>query len=183
MFANEAGLGTASIAFSAVNTNKPVVQGFIAMIQPFVDTVIVGATTAFIVVVSGAYLNVDGLAGIELTSKAFASAFPFFPILLTVMVTCFVMSTMLCGSYYGTSSWQFLFGHEKWKLRIFQVIYCVFIVAGSAMNFKSIINLSDAVTLFLAVPNLIAVFALSGVVMRELDKYCLKYNILGKENE
>lgn len=183
MFANEAGLGTASIAFSAVNTNKPVVQGFIAMIQPFVDTVIVGATTALIVVVSGAYLNVDGLAGIELTSKAFASAFSFFPILLTIMVTCFVMSTMLCGSYYGTSSWQFLFGHEKWKLRIFQVIYCVFIVAGSAMNFKSIINLSDAVTLFLAVPNLIAVFALSGVVMRELDKYCLKYDILGKKNE
>ena len=182
MFANEAGLGTASIAFSAVNTNKPVVQGFIAMIQPFVDTVIVGATTAFIVVVSGAYLNVDGLAGIELTSKAFASAFPFFPILLTIMVTCFVMSTMLCGSYYGTSSWQFLFGHEKWKLRIFQVIYCVFIVAGSAMNFKSIINLSDAVTLFLAVPNLIAVFALSGVVMKELNKYCEKYDILGKEN-
>jgi len=182
MFANEAGLGTASIAFSAVNTNNPVAQGFIAMIQPFVDTVIVGTATAFIVVVSGTYLDVSGLAGIELTSKAFASAFPFFPILLTIMVSCFVMSTMLCGAYYGTNSWQFLFGHEKWKLRVFQLIYCGFIVAGSAMNFKSIINLSDAVTLFLAVPNLIAVFILSEVVMKELKKYCSRYKISEKGN-
>ncbi len=177
MFANEAGLGTAPIAFSAVRTNKPVAQAFIAMLQPFVDTVIVGAATAFVIVVSGVYLQSSGLAGIELTSKAFATVCPFFPILLTFMASCFVLSTMLCGSYYGIKGWTFLFGDTKLTTRTFQVIYCIFIIIGSAMNFKSIINLSDAFTLFLAVPNLIAVFILSDVVIKELKRYCKKYNV------
>ena len=180
MFANESGLGTAPIAFSAVNTNKPVAQAFISMLQPFVDTVIVGVATAFVIVVSKAYLTVDGIAGIELTSKAFATICPAFPIILTIMASCFVLSTMLCGSYYGLKAWGFLFGESKFKSRIFQIIYCLCIIAGSAMNFQSIINLSDAVTLFLAVPNLIAVFALSGVVIKELKRYCERYEIGGK---
>ena len=180
MFANESGLGTAPIAFSAVNTNKPVVQAFISMLQPFVDTVIVGVATAFVIVISKAYLTVDGIAGIELTSKAFGTICPFFPVVLTVMASCFVLSTMLCGSYYGLKAWGFLFGDTKVKTRIFQTIYCICIVAGSAMNFKSIINLSDAVTLFLAVPNLIAVFALSNVVVKELKRYCERYEVGGK---
>ena len=177
MFANESGLGTAPIAFSAVNTNKPVAQAFISMLQPFVDTVIVGVATAFVIVVSKAYLTVDGIAGIELTSKAFATICPAYPILLTIMASCFVLSTMLCGSYYGLKAWGFLFGDSKNKTRVFQTIYCLCIIAGSAMNFQSIINLSDAVTLFLAVPNLIAVFALSGVVIKELKRYCERYNV------
>lgn len=177
MFANEAGLGTAPIAFSAVKTNKPAAQAFIAMLQPFVDTVIVGSATAFVIVVSGEYLRSTGLAGIELTSRAFGSVSPFFPLLLTVMASCFVLSTMLCGSYYGVKAWNFLFGEEKSKTLTFQIIYCLFIIIGSAMNFKSIINLSDGFTLFLAVPNLIAVFMLSGVIMKELRRYCDKYGI------
>ncbi len=185
MFANEAGLGTAPIAFSAVKTNKPVAQAFIAMLQPFVDTVIVGSATALVIVVSGVYLQNSGLAGIELTSKAFATVCPFFPLLLTIMASCFVLSTMLCGSYYGIKGWTFLFGDTKLTTRTFQVIYCIFIIIGSAMNFKSIINLSDAFTLFLAVPNLVAVFILSNVVVKELKRYCKKYNVglfkMGKE--
>ena len=181
MFANESGLGTAPIAFSAVNTNKPVAQAFISLLQPFVDTVIVGVATAFVIVVSGAYLTVDGIAGIELTSKAFATICPLFPIILTLMASCFVLSTMLCGSYYGLKAWNFLFGEGVNRSRIFQAFYCICIIAGSAMNFKSIINLSDAVTLFLAVPNLIAVFALSGVVIKELKRYCKRYQIGPKE--
>lgn len=177
MFANESGLGTAPIAFSAVNTNKPVAQAFISMLQPFVDTVIVGVATAFVIVVSKVYLNVNGIAGIELTSKAFATICPWYPIILTIMASCFVISTMLCGSYYGLKAWNFLFGYSNIKNRIFQSIYCICIIAGSAMNFKSIINLSDAVTLFLAIPNLIAVFALSGVVIKELKRYCERYEI------
>ena len=177
MFANESGLGTAPIAFSAVNTNKPVAQAFISMLQPFVDTVIVGVATAFVIVVSKAYLTVDGIAGIELTSKAFGTICPCFPIVLTIMASCFVLSTMLCGSYYGLKAWGFLFGDSIKKTRIFQAIYCICIIAGSAMNFQSIINLSDAVTLFLAVPNLIAVFALSGVIIKELKRYCERYKI------
>ena len=177
MFANESGLGTAPIAFSAVNTNKPVAQAFISMLQPFVDTVIVGVATAFVIVVSKVYLTVDGIAGIELTSKAFATICPAYPILLTVMASCFVLSTMLCGSFYGLKAWGFLFGDSKTKTRVFQAIYCLCIIAGSAMNFQSIINLSDAVTLFLAVPNLIAVFALSGIVIKELRRYCERYNV------
>ena len=177
MFANEAGLGTAPTAFAAVKTSKPVAQAFIAMLQPFVDTCIVGVSTAFVIVVSGEYLNVHGVAGIELTSKAFATAFSFFPILLTVMASFFVMGTMLCGSYYGLQGWHFLVGESKIKTRFFQLLYCICIVIGSAMNFKSIINLSDAVTLFMAVPNLFALFILSNVVVKEVKRYCKKYDV------
>lgn len=177
MFANEAGLGTAPIAFSAVKTSKPVAQAFIAMLQPFVDTVIVGAATAFIIVVTGSYLNATGIEGIELTSRAFATVCPFFPVLLTFMAACFVLSTMLCGSYYGTKSWTFLFGESQATTRTFQIIYCLFIIIGSAMNLKSVVNLSDAFTLFLAVPNLIAVFLLSDIIIKELKRYCRRYNI------
>lgn len=177
MFSNEAGLGTASIAFSAVKTNKPVAQAFIAMLQPFVDTIIVGTATAFVILVSGEYLNSGGLAGIELTSRAFGSAFHFYPILFTVMVSCFVLSTLLCGSYYGLKAWHFLFGENAKNTKVFQIIYCVFIIIGSAMNFKSIINVSDAFTLFLAVPNLFAVFMLSNVIMKELKRYCKRYDV------
>ena len=177
MFANEAGLGTAPTAFAAVKTNKPVAQAFIAMLQPFVDTCIVGVATAFVIIVSGEYLNVHGIAGIELTSKAFASAFSFFPILLTIMASFFVMGTMLCGSYYGLKNWQFLVGDSKLKTRSFQLLYCLCIIIGSAMNFKSIINLSDAVTLFMAVPNLFALFILSNVVVKEVKRYCKKYDV------
>lgn len=177
MFANESGLGTAPIAFSAVKTSKPVAQGFIAMLQPFVDTVIVGSATAFIIVVTGVYKSVDGLAGIELTSQAFESVCPHFSIALTIMASCFVLSTMLCGSYYGVKAWNFLFGESMVKTRSFQIIYCLFIIIGSAMNFKSIINLSDAFTLFLAVPNLFAVFMLSNVVIKEIKRYCNRYKI------
>lgn len=180
MFANESGLGTAPIAFSAVNTNKPVVQAFVSMLQPFVDTVIVGVSTALVIVVSKAYLTVDGIAGIELTSKAFGTVCPFFPVLLTIMASCFVLSTMLCGSYYGLKAWGFLFGDSIRKTRIFQAIYCICIIAGSAMNFQSIINLSDAVTLFLAIPNLIAVFILSNVIIKELKRYCERYDVCPK---
>lgn len=177
MFANEAGLGTAPIAFSAVKTSKPVAQAFIAMLQPFVDTVIVGSSTAFIIVVTGAYLTSGGVEGIELTSRAFGSVCPIFPALLTIMAVFFVLSTMLCGSYYGTKSWTFLFGESKFKTRIFQIIYCVFIVIGSAMNLKSVVGLSDGFTLFLAVPNLIAVFLLSDIIMKEIKRYCKRYSI------
>ncbi len=178
MFANEAGLGTAPIAFSAVKTSKPVAQAFIAMLQPFVDTVIVGSATAFIIVVTGAYKDFLGTAaGIELTSHAFETVCPFFPVLLTIMAAFFVLSTMLCGSYYGVKSWTFLFGDTKLKTRIFQIIYCVFIVIGSAMNLKSVVGLSDGFTLFLAVPNLIAVFLLSDIIMKELKRYCKKYQV------
>ena len=178
MFANEAGLGTAPIAFSAVKTNKPVAQAFIAMLQPFVDTVIVGSATAFIIVVTGAYKDFLGNpAGIELTSHAFETVWVYFPILLTIMAMFFVLSTMLCGSYYGVKSWTFLFGESKIKTRTFQIIYCIFIVIGSAMNLKSVVGLSDGFTLFLAVPNLIAVFLLSGIIMKELKRYCKKYGV------
>ena len=96
------------------------------------------------------------------------------------MASCFVLSTMLCGSYYGLKAWNFLFGEGKGKTRTFQAIYCLCIIAGSAMNFQSIINLSDAVTLFLAVPNLIAVFMLSNIVIKELKRYSEKYNVSKK---
>ena len=151
--------------------------------EKFINHLYSSYSTAFIIVVTGAYLNSNGIEGIELTSKAFASVCPFFPVLLTFMACCFVLSTMLCGSYYGTKSWTFLFGESKLTTRTFQIIYCLFIIIGSAMNLKSVVNLSDAFTLFLAVPNLFAVFLLSDIIMKELKRYCRKYSIGVFKNE
>ena len=148
---NEAGTGAAAIVYAAAQTKEHISQGFVALLETFLTGVLC-LFTSFAIVFSGVLENqtIGQISGIELASNAFQSVLSFFPIILSVIAVLFAMSTLISWAYYGQKAWCFLFGESTNKIRIFQALYCLCIIAGSAMNFQSIINLSDAVTLFLA---------------------------------
>jgi len=174
---NEAGVGSAPIAYAAVKTHEPVSQGFVSLLEPFIDTVIVCSITAFVIIVTGAYQDTSGLVGAELTSRAFASVMPFFPYVLAVVIIMFALSTLISWSYYGLKAWNYLFGEGVKRTRTFQVIFCIFIVIGSSMNMMSVIHFTDAMLFGMAVPNLIAIYLLTPQVLRDLKDYCRRYNV------
>lgn len=174
---NEAGVGSAPIAYAAVKTHEPVSQGFVSLLEPFIDTIIVCSITAFVIIVTGTYHNTEGIAGAELTSRAFESVLPFFPYVLAVVITMFALSTIISWSYYGLKAWNFLFGEGKKRTRTFQLIFCAFIVIGSSMNMMSVIHFTDAMLFGMAVPNLIAIYLLTPQVLRDVKDYCQRYNV------
>ena len=188
-FSNEAGIGSAAIAHSAVRTKEPVTEGYVALLEPFIDTVVICTMTALVIVISGV-LNVDpetGLyiwnaeagristegevVGVALTSAAYARALPWFPVLLAVAVVLFAFSTMISWSYYGLKAWTYLFGEGKAKETVFKVIFCVFIVIGAAANLGPVIDFSDAMLFSMAIVNIIALYLLMPIVKRELGSY------------
>ncbi len=180
---NEAGVGSAPIAYAAVKTHEPVSQGFVSLLEPFIDTILVCSITAFVIIVTGTYQDTSGLAGAELTSRAFASVLPFFPYVLAVVIIMFALSTLISWSYYGLKAWNFLFGEGEKRTRTFQIIFCVFIVIGSSMNMMSVIHFTDAMLFGMAVPNLIAIYLLTPQVMRDLKDYCRRYKVGIYKNE
>ena len=175
--ANEAGVGSAPIAYSAVQSKEPVSQGFVALLEPFIATVIICNLTGLIVVITQQYLKTPDLTGAPLVSEAFASIFPFFPKILAVVIILFALSTLISWSYYGVKAWSFLFGESSVSVKIFQFIYCVVIVIGSSMNMQSVIDFTDAMMFTMAFPNLLAVYILLPVILKELKAYCIKYNV------
>ncbi len=174
---NEAGVGSAPIAYAAVKTHEPVSQGFVSLLEPFIDTILVCSITAFVIIVTGTYQDANGLAGAELTSRAFESVIPFFPYVLAFVIIMFALSTIISWSYYGLKAWNFLFGEGEKRTRTFQLIFCVFIVIGSSMNMMSVIHFTDAMLFAMAVPNLIAIYLLTPQVMEDLKDYCRRYNV------
>ncbi len=168
-FSNEAGVGSAAIAHSAVQTNRPVTEGFVALYEPFVDTVVVCTITALVIIITGSLdPSVDG---VQLTSNAFESAISWFPWVLTLAVVLFAFSTMISWSYYGLKSWTFLFGESKAADITFKLLFLVFVILGSSMQLGAVIGFSDAMIFAMAFPNLLGVYLLLPVVKRELDEY------------
>lgn len=168
-FSNEAGVGSAAIAHSAVQTSRPVTEGFVALYEPFVDTVVVCTITALVIIITGSLdPSVDG---VQLTSNAFESAISWFPWVLTLAVVLFAFSTMISWSYYGLKSWTFLFGESKAADITFKLLFLVFVVIGSSMQLGAVIGFSDAMIFAMAFPNLLGVYFLLPVVKRELDEY------------
>ena len=181
---NEAGVGSSPIAYAAVKTNEPVSQGFVSMIEPFFDTVIICSMTAFVIVLTGEYQNYTaGISGIELTSAAFQNVFPFFPYVLAVVIILFALSTILSWAYYGQKAWTFLVGEGKKRIKFYQIVFCLFIVIGSCMNIKSVIDFTDATYLVMAAPNLIAILILIKDIKSELKEYCKKHNLIFAMNK
>jgi len=171
-FSNEAGVGSAAIAHSAVQTNRPVTEGFVALYEPFVDTVVVCTITALVIIITGTWdPSVDPSAGVQLTSKAFESAFPWFPWVLSVAVLLFAFSTMISWSYYGLKSFTFLFGESKVTDTTYKVLFLIFVILGSSMHLGSVIDFSDAMIFAMAFPNLLGCYFLLPVVKKELDEY------------
>jgi AGCS family alanine or glycine:cation symporter len=175
-FSNEAGVGSAAIAHSAVQTNRPVTEGFVALYEPFIDTIVVCTITALVIIITGTWdPSVDPSAGVQLTSKAFESAFTWFPYVLTLAVLLFAFSTMISWSYYGLKSWTFLFGESKVSDTTFKVLFLVFVIVGSSMQLGSVIDFSDAMIFAMAFPNLLGCYFLLPVVKKELDEYWADY--------
>lgn len=170
-FSNEAGIGSAPIAHSAVKTKFPASEGIVALLEPFVDTVIVCTMTALVIIITGAYINVDGLSGVDLTSSAFETIIPWFPYVLTFAVVLFAFSTMLSWSYYGLQSWMFLFGRSKAADVTYKVIFCFFIIIGAGASLDAVIDFSDAMIFAMLVPNMVGLLILMPEVRTELKKY------------
>lgn len=174
---NEAGVGSAPIAYAAARTNEPLSQGFISLLEPFFDTVILCSITALVIVITGAYTNYStGITGVALTSSAFESKIAIFPYILAIVIILFALSTLISWSYYGQKAWNYIFGEGKKRTRAFQVIYCLFVVIGSSISIKSVIDLTDATMLAMSIPNIIAMYILMPDLRRDLVQYCKKHN-------
>jgi len=171
-FSNEAGIGSAAIAHSAVRTNRPVTEGFVALYEPFIDTVVVCTITALVIIITGTWdPNVDPSAGVQLTSSAFESAISWFPWVLTLAVVLFAFSTMISWSYYGLKCWTFLFGESRATDVSYKLLFLVFVILGSSMQLGSVIDFSDAMIFAMAFPNILGLYFLLPVVRKELDEY------------
>ncbi len=174
-FSNEAGIGSASIAHSAVKTKFAASEGMVALLEPFIDTVVVCTMTALVLVITGnvaaenATLN-DAQA-ILLTSSAFASVISWFPYVLTIAVVLFAFSTMISWSYYGFQGWAFLFGRTKRTEYTYKILFLIFVVIGSAASLGSVIGFSDAMIFAMMVPNMIGLILLAPKVKEELNRY------------
>ena len=186
-FSNEAGVGSAAIAHSAVRTNEPITEGFVSLLEPLIDTVVICTMTALVITISGQLIfdpdlgkyvldgsriaTVDGNTGVALTSAAFGSAISWFPIILAFAVVLFAFSTMISWSYYGLKAWTYLFGEGKTTELVFKLIFCVFVIIGAAASLGPVIDFSDAALFSMAVVNIFALYFLVGFVRDELKSY------------
>jgi len=171
-FSNEAGVGSASIAHSAAATAEPVREGIVALLEPFIDTILVCTMTGLVVVITGAYED-GGSEGVLMTSKAFATVLPWFPKVLSLAVFLFAFSTMISWSYYGERCWTFLFGAQFSML--YKVIFLGFVVFGSILKLGNVIDFSDLMILGMSFPNILGAVLLSGKVRDALKNYWGRY--------
>jgi AGCS family alanine or glycine:cation symporter len=169
-FSNEAGIGSAPIAHSAVKTKFAASEGIVALLEPFIDTVIVCTTTALVIVMAGTY-DTPGLEGVAITSAAFEGAISWFPIVLAVAVILFAFSTMISWSYYGMQAWAHIFGRSKAAELVYKLIFCCFVVIGASMSLGSVIGFSDAMIFAMSVPNVIAMYLLMPKVKEEYARF------------
>ena len=187
-FSNEAGIGSASIAHSAVKTKYPASEGLVALLEPFIDTVLVCTMTALVLIIC----NGDGTImtygqevsqGVEVTSAAFESQISFFPLILTIAVVLFAFSTMISWSYYGYQAWTFLFGRSKGAEYSYKGLFCLFVIVGAASQLGSVIGFSDAMIFAMLVPNMIGLFVLAPVARQELKKFMDKIKSVEAQGE
>jgi alanine or glycine:cation symporter, AGCS family len=174
-FSNEAGLGSAAIAHSAVKTREPMTEGFVALWEPFIDTVVICTMTALVIVVTGEYLK-TGMGGVELTSDAFSTVISWFPYVLTVAVFLFAYSTMITWGYYGVKAMGFLTNENKGAQYLFKLVFLSSLVIGCTLNLSSIVDIADAMIFTMAIPNIIGLYLLLPKVKRELNSYLSRLN-------
>ena len=171
-FSNEAGVGSASIAHSAAKTKEPVSEGIVALLEPFIDTVVVCTMTALVLIFTGFAENNQGFEGAELTSAAFAHALGgWSKIVLAFSAVLFAFSTMISWSYYGLKSWTYLFGDSKVADYSYKSIFLLFIIVGSSSTLGAVIDFSDMMILGMAFPNIFALYFFAGEIKKDLVDY------------
>lgn len=177
-FSNEAGIGSASIAHAAARTNTPVREGLVALLEPFLDTVLICTMTALVIIFTGVYETFPGLGGAPLTSAAFEDVIGWFPVVLVVAIFFFAFSTMISWSYYGLQGFLFLSAKFSSRKKIFtftyQILFLLFVVLGAATNLKDVIAFSDMMILGLAFPNLLGLLFMGKEVYQDLQNYLRK---------
>lgn len=173
VFSNEAGIGSASIAHSAVRTNEPVTEGMVSLLEPFIDTIVICTITALVIGTS--QVANPGFAGdatgIAMTSAAFETQISWFPIPLAFAGMLFAFSTMISWSYYGLKGWTYLFGEGANGQMIYKLIFCAFVALGCVVQLGPILDISDALVFLICVPNILGLYILAPIVKRELDSY------------
>ncbi|GLU42397.1 alanine glycine permease [Muricauda sp. NBRC 101325] len=174
-FSNEAGVGSASIAHSAVRTKYPASEGLVALLEPFIDTVVVCTMTALVLIITGnvdpSNASLNDADAILLTSGAFESVISWFPYILTIAVVLFAFSTQISWSYYGYQAWAYLFGRTKRTEYTYKIIFCLFVIVGASASLGSVIGFSDAMIFGMMVPNMVGIVILAPKVKAELKKY------------
>jgi AGCS family alanine or glycine:cation symporter len=170
-FSNEAGVGSASIAHSAAKTDEPVSEGIVALLEPFIDTVVVCTMTALVLIFTGYADDSQGLQGAGLTSAAFGQSFEWFKHVLTVAIVLFAFSTMISWSYYGLKAVTFLFGNSKWVDYSYKLVFMLFVVIGAASGLDAVIDFSDFMVLGMAFPNILGLLIMSGEVKADMIDY------------
>ncbi len=173
-FSNEAGIGSASIAHAAVKTRFAASEGLVALLEPFIDTVVVCTMTALVLIVTGQIqvgAEISDAQGVVLTANALASGVWWFPYLLALAVILFAFSSMISWSYYGYQAWSFLFGRGKPMEYLYKSIFCLFVIVGAAAGLDSVTDFSDAMIFSMLVPNMIGLFILVPKVKEELTRY------------
>lgn len=170
-FSNEAGVGSASIAHSAAKTDEPVSEGSVALLEPFIDTVVICTMTALVLIFTGYAQDPDGLSGAALTSAAFGQQFGWFQHVLTIAIVLFAFSTMISWSYYGLKATTYLFGHSKLVVVLYKVVFCGFVVVGCSAGLGAVIDFSDFMVLGMAFPNILGLLFLSGEVRQDMKNY------------
>lgn len=173
VFSNEAGIGSASIAHSAVRTNEPVTEGVVSLLEPFIDTIVICTLTALVIgttMVAAPDFAGDA-TGVAMTSAAFERQFSWFPIPLAFAAVLFAFSTMISWSYYGLKGWTYLFGEGSAGQVVYKVIFCVFVALGCVVQLGPILDISDALVFLICVPNIFGLYVLAPIVRAEMQSY------------
>lgn len=173
VYSTEAGLGSATIAHAAAKTNEPVSEGMVALMEPFIDTVVVCTITALVIIISGAYIVPAGadVNAFHITSQAFGSKISWFPYVLAFAALLFAFSTIISWGYYISKIWGFVFGEGKNSMRIFKFVYCIALIPGAALHPTEVIDLMDSMFFLMAIPNVIGIFIMAPILKRELKSY------------
>ncbi len=172
-FSNEAGIGSAAIAHSTVRTQEPVSEGFVGLMEPFIDTVVICTLTALVILttVYDPTMANEGIQGIALTSTAFSSTLTWSVIPLSFIALLFAFSTILSWSYYGLKGWTYIIGESSIAENIFKVFFCIFIAIGCTVNLSAVLDFSDALIFIVALPNILGLYVLAPVIKKELLSY------------
>ena len=173
VFSNEAGLGSAAIAHATARTRYPASEGYVALLEPFIDTVVICTITALVIIttVYTPELASEGVAGIEMTTRAFASTLAWSPVPLSVAAVLFAYSTMITWAYYGERAFTYLVGDNRWASLGFKLFFLTFVVLGSAVELGALIDLSDALVFIVAIPNLLGLYLLAPQIKQAISDY------------
>lgn len=173
VFSNEAGIGSAAIAHSAVRTNEPATEGYVALMEPFIDTVVICTLTALVILTTIYHPDIAGagVQGVELTSSAFASTLPWSTVPLSLIAVLFAFSTMISWSYYGLKGWTYLLGEGRGKELVFKALFCAFGALGCTMQLGAVLDFSDAMVFLIALPNILGLYLLAPTLKAELAAY------------